>query len=289
MKLQEILQKNIFANNNMKPMNECGKMHTKQHYGFCMQNSEFHGNKPSMLPKVERLRLHDAVIDHLRQFIIEGVLAPGTKLNERELCEMLGVSRTPLREAMKVLAAEGLIDISPNRGATVSRMTEAEIWETFELMAGLESFSGELACERITPAELAEIKAIHYSMLACRAQNDLTGYYARNHEIHDRINQAARNSALRQMYVMVNRRLQALRFRSNFQAKKLDSAIHDHEEMIKALESRDGKKLAAILRQHLLDKREAVLQMQRANAAAPDKAGPSGRADASAGEPAQFP
>ncbi|MFC3107504.1 GntR family transcriptional regulator [Undibacterium arcticum] len=248
-----------------------------------MQNSEFQGNKTSAssLPKVERPRLHDAVVDHLRQFIIEGALAPGMKLNERELCEMLGVSRTPLREALKVLAAEGLIEISPNRGATVSRMTESEIWETFELMGGLEAFSGELACERITPAELAEIKAIHYNMLACRVQNDLPGYYARNHEIHDRINQAARNSALRQMYVLVNRRLQALRFRSNFQTQKWDSAIHDHDEMIKALESRDGKKLAAILRQHLLDKRDAVLQIQRADSVASNQTEPSDRADLS--------
>ncbi|MDE2288929.1 MAG: GntR family transcriptional regulator [Burkholderiales bacterium] len=213
------------------------------------------------LPKVTRLRLHDTVVEHLRNFIVEGVLKPGTKLNERELCDTLGISRTPLREALKVLAAEGLIDISPNRGATVSRMTEAEIRETFEVMSGLEAFSGELACERITPAELAEIKALHYTMLACRAQNDLPGYYSRNREIHDRINEAARNSALRQIYISVNRRLQSLRFRSNFQTAKWDRAVQEHDEMIQALEARDGKRLAAILRQHLLEKRDAVLQL----------------------------
>jgi DNA-binding GntR family transcriptional regulator len=214
-----------------------------------------------LLPKVERQRLHDMVVEHLRSFIVEGVLTPGTKLNERELCETLGISRTPLREALKVLAAEGLIEISQNRGATVSRMTETEIRETFELMSGLEAFSGELACQRITPAELAEIKALHYAMLARRAQNDLPGYYSRNREIHDRINEAARNSVLRQTYITVNRRLQALRFRSNFKTQKWDKAIRDHEEMLKALEARDGKRLAEILRQHLLDKRDAVLQM----------------------------
>jgi DNA-binding GntR family transcriptional regulator len=213
-----------------------------------------------LLPKVERQRLHDTVVEHLRGYIVEGVLAPGTKLNERGLCETLGISRTPLREALKVLAAEGLIEISQNRGATVSRMTEAEIRETFEVMSGLEAFSGELACQRITPAELAQIKALHYAMLACRAQNDLPGYYSRNQQIHDLINEAARNTVLRQTYVALNRRLQALRFRSNFQAQKWDSAVHDHEEMLKALEARDGKRLADILRQHLLDKRDAILQ-----------------------------
>ncbi|GAB3627345.1 GntR family transcriptional regulator [Pandoraea terrae] len=215
----------------------------------------------SGIPRVERLRLHDTVVEHLRKLIIEGVLSPGVKLNERELCETLGISRTPLREAFKVLAAEGLIDIAPNRGATVARMTEKEIWETFELMSALEAFSGELAAQRITPVELAEIKALHYAMLACRAQNDLPGYYSRNQAIHDRINEAARNGALRQTYMSINRRLMALRFRSNFRTDKWDRAIEEHEEMIDALEKRDGKRLGEILRQHLLEKRDAVMQI----------------------------
>ncbi|SAK44551.1 GntR family transcriptional regulator [Caballeronia hypogeia] len=225
-----------------------------------MQNPDFpetHVSTP--LPKVERLRLHDTVVDHLRGFIVEGLLAPGVKLNERKLCETLGISRTPLREALKVLASEGLIDISPNRGASVSQMSDFEIREMFELMSGLEAFSGELACERITPLEIADIKALHSAMLTCRAQNDLSGYYSRNQAIHDKINEAARNTALRQTYVSINRRLMALRFRSNFQTPKWDRAIHDHEEMIEALETRDGKRMAEILRKHLLSKRDAVL------------------------------
>jgi DNA-binding GntR family transcriptional regulator len=213
----------------------------------------------SALPKLERLRLHDTVVDNLRNFIVEGLLAPGVKLNERTLCETLGISRTPLREAFKVLAAEGLIEISPNRGASVSQMSELEIREMFELMSGLEAFSGELACERITPMEIAEIKVLHRAMIACRAQNDLSGYYSRNQAIHDKINDAARNTALRQTYVSINRRLMALRFRSNFQTPKWDSAIREHEEMIDALEARDSKRMGEILRKHLLSKRDAVL------------------------------
>lgn len=211
------------------------------------------------VPRVERQRLHDTVVEHLRNLIVEAVLAPGIKLNERELCETLGISRTPLREAIKVLAAEGLIEISPNRGATVSRMSEVEVRETFELMSGLEAMSGELACERITAPELTQIKALHQAMLACKAHNDLSGYYARNQEIHNAINAAARNSVLTQTYLAVNRRLKALRFKSNFQAEKWDRAVQEHEEMIEALEARDGKRLAGVLRGHLLRKRDAVL------------------------------
>ncbi|WP_150696306.1 GntR family transcriptional regulator [Pandoraea terrae] len=237
-----------------------------------MQNTETSVAPPASpsFPKIGRQRLHDAVVEHMRALIIEGVLAPGVKLNERMLCETLGVSRTPLREAFKVLCAEGLIDIAPNRGATVTRMSETEIRETFELMGGLEALSGELACERITSAEVAEIKAIHYAMVACRLRNDLPGYYAHNREIHDRISLAARNSALREMYVLVNRRLQALRFRSNHRKQKWDTALADHEEMIKALELRDGAMMGAILRKHLLDKRDAVMAILQAEAAASD-------------------
>lgn len=213
------------------------------------------------LPKLERQRLHDTVVEHLRSSIIEGTLGPGTKLNERELCESLGISRTPLREALKVLAAEGLIDIWPNRGASVARMSETEIREAFELMSGLEAFAGELACERITTEALDEIKALHYAMVVCKNQNDLPGYYQRNRAIHDLINLAAGNSALRQTYMALNWRIQALRFRSNLQTPKWDRAVHDHEAMIEALEARDGKKLSAILRQHLLAKRDALMLM----------------------------
>jgi DNA-binding GntR family transcriptional regulator len=230
-----------------------------------MQNSPVTGFDggvvPVSFPKLERQRLHDTVVEHLRHLIVEAVLPPGTKLNERALCETMGISRTPLREALKVLAVEGLIEISPNRGASVYKMSTTEIRETFEFMSGLEALSGELACARITEEELVELKALHYAMLTCKAQGDLPGYYSRNQAIHDKINAAACNSVLRQTYLGINRRLQALRFKSNFKADKWDRAAHDHEEMIKALEKRDGKRLGDILRQHLLDKRDAVMSM----------------------------
>lgn len=237
-----------------------------------MQNFEPSGITPDprLSLKVERQRLHDIVVEHLRSFITEGVLPPGTKLNERELCETLGISRTPLREALKVLAVEGLIEINPNRGASVSRMSEMEIRETFELMSGIEAFAGELACERITAQELEDIKALHYAMVVSKNQNDLPGYYQRNRAIHDMINLAARNSALRQVYLSLNRRIQALRYLSNQQAPKWERALHDHEEMIEALQARDGKRLSEILRHHLLEKRDAIMLMVRAEGEHPD-------------------
>jgi DNA-binding GntR family transcriptional regulator len=203
--------------------------------------------------------LHEAVVAQLSRMIIEGGLAPGTRLNERMLCDKLGVSRTPLREAFRVLAAQGLVTLLPNRGAVVPELDNAAIAETFEVIAGLEAMSGELACARVTDDEVNEIRALHYEMLACHAVRDLPGYYRLNREIHDAINRAARNGVLRQAYTTINSRLQALRFRSNFDRDKWDAAVREHSAMIEALDARDGPRLAAILRAHVLSKCACVL------------------------------
>jgi DNA-binding GntR family transcriptional regulator len=203
--------------------------------------------------------LHATVLARLRDMIVEGELAPAARLNERVLCEKLAVSRTPLREAMKMLAAEGLLVLLPNRGAVVPELSAEDIRHTFELMAALEAANGELACARITAEELDEIRALHYEMLACYARRDLPGYYKRNHAIHALINLAARNPVLTQTYSTINARIQALRFRSNFNREKWEAAVEEHEAMLDALAKRDGARMRAILTQHLAHKCEAVL------------------------------
>lgn len=213
---------------------------------------------PSPVP-IDRQGLAVAVTAKLRNMIVEGILLPGTRLNERILCEQLAVSRTPLREAFKTLAVEGLIDLLPNKGAAVAQMSVADIEQTFEVMGALEALSGQLACARVTDAEVAEIKALHFEMLAAHARRDLPTYYRLNHDIHDRINAAAGNAVLTQVYLQLNARIQSLRFRSNFNQEKWDSAVREHGAMIDALEKRDGAALHDILRQHLLNKRDAVL------------------------------
>lgn len=213
------------------------------------------------LPKLARQHLHETVVSHLRQLIVESVFPPGMKLNERELCETMGISRTPLREALKALAAEGLIEIAPNRGASVYKMSQQEVWETFEFVSGLEALAGEYACARITPEQVAEIRALHDAMLDCREQGDLPGYYSRNQAIHNKIAEAAGNSVLHQTYLNMNRRLQSLRLGSNRVPEKWDQAVEEHRQMMEALEARDGKRLAALLSDHLLCKREAVMAL----------------------------
>ena len=117
--------------------------------------------------EIVRRALHDGVAQRLRAMLVEGHIGPGAKLNERELCELLKVSRTPLREAIKLMAAEGLVDLLPNRGAVAVQLSETDVIHSFEVLAELEGLSGKLAAQRISAAEVSQIAALHYEMLAC--------------------------------------------------------------------------------------------------------------------------
>ncbi len=224
---------------------------------------------------IPRASLHEQVAHRLRQMLVENRIAPGAKLNERELSEVLQVSRTPLREAIKMLAAEGLVELVPNRGAIAVELDEADILNTFEVMGGLEAQSGELAAQRITDAELAEIRAMHFEMMAAWTRRDLPGYYRLNAQIHRAINAAAKNPVLTATYNQVNARLQALRFRSNQDEEKWANAIKEHERMIEALAARDSAAMREVLAKHLHNKLDVVIGQLREAAAAGVQAGGS--------------
>src|SRR4051812_8710121 len=114
----------------------------------CIQNREARGPM-----------LHDEVVSNLRGILIEGEIPPGARIPERELCERFGISRTPLREALKVLAAEGYVVLLPHRGAQAAKLTRKDVADLFEVVEGLEAKAGELACARISDAEIAEVAA----------------------------------------------------------------------------------------------------------------------------------
>jgi DNA-binding GntR family transcriptional regulator len=211
------------------------------------------------LGAVDRRILHEVVADRLRELIIEGTLPGGAHLNERVLCAQLGVSRTPLREALRTLAGEGVIELLPNRGAAVAQLSREDVEHAFELMAALEALNGRLAAQRATQAEIGAVRALHVEMLAAHARLDLPAYYRLNREIHLRIARCARNPLLATTYERLNGRLHALRFRSNLDRDKWDAAVAEHGRMVDALAARDGDGLGALLREHLWNKRVAVL------------------------------
>ena len=207
--------------------------------------------------------LHEKAAARLRTLLVEGRIPPGAKLNERELAAALQISRTPLREAIKMLASEGLVDLLPNRGAVAVKLTEADVVHSFELLAELEGLAGELAAQRISVGALDELHAKHYEMLACHARRDLSGYYKLNALIHGGIGEAAANPVLASTCAKANARVQAMRFRTNQNEAKWQRAVLEHTQMLEALDSRDGPALRAVLKTHLLNKRDTVLELMR--------------------------
>lgn len=211
------------------------------------------------LAPISRRPLHEETIDRLRDMIVQGDLAAGVRLNERVLCERLGISRTPLREAIKLLASEGLVELLPNRGAIVSRLDPAQLAETLEVMGALESFAGELACRRASNARIAEIRVLHEKMLARHARGDLAGYFRYNQAIHMEIVEASGNAKLAAMYRQMNGNVRRARYMANLSKERWDAAVREHEAIIAALEARDAIRLKQLLQDHLAQKLAAVL------------------------------
>jgi DNA-binding GntR family transcriptional regulator len=220
---------------------------------------------------VSRDTLQQRVALRLRELLIQGAIAPGAKLKERELCDRLGVSRTPLREAIRLLAAEGLVALDPGRGAFAPVLSPTDVAHTFDVLAVLEGLAAEGAAAHITEPELAELRALQLEMQAAFERRDLPGYYRLNARIHDLLSQAARNPVLRATWQQLNARMHALRFRSNQDEAKWARALDEHAQMLRALAVRDGAALRELLVTHLHRKRDAVLeQLAKSAATAPN-------------------
>ena len=208
---------------------------------------------------ITRRPLHEEAADRLRDLIVQGRLAPGARLNERLLTAKLGVSRTPLREAFKVLATEGLVELVPNRGAIVSQIDAERLSETLAVMGALEALAGELACRNATDAQLNEIRALHYEMLAYHARGDLAGYFKFNQAIHLKLVKYSGNTTLFNAYRQLNGNVRRARYMANLSKERWDAAVREHEEILAALGARDVKRIKALLTEHLAQKLASVV------------------------------
>jgi len=206
--------------------------------------------------------LHGEILTRLRDYVVEGNIEDGARVPERQLCEKFGISRTPLREALKVLAAEGLIELLPNRGARVRQLSPRDLEELFEVMGGLEGLAGRLACETITDEEIAEIERLHYEMYGYYLHRDMHNYFQVNQRIHERIVAASRNETLRATYANFAGRIRRVRYSANFARKRQRwaEAMREHEAILDALRRRAGSELSDILFQHLRNKRAAAVE-----------------------------
>jgi DNA-binding GntR family transcriptional regulator len=203
--------------------------------------------------------INEAAYAALRERIISGDLMPGAPLSERALCEELEVSRTPLREAIKMLAREGLVEISATRRAKVASVSLEEAANMLTLLAALEGLSGEQACQKISAADIAELEAMQEAMRLSHEQNDLTSYFNLNQQIHLKILQVADNRVLSEMFNNLNARLRHVRRRLNPTPGRWQQAITEHEQMLTYLKKGDSKKLRALMEDHLRNKIDVFL------------------------------
>jgi DNA-binding GntR family transcriptional regulator len=204
--------------------------------------------------------VHTTLLSDLRELFVQGEVAPGQKVPEAALCERFGVSRTPLREALKVLAAEGHVELLPNRGARVRELSPEEVDGLFAVAGALEALAGEQACERISREELDALAALHQQMRSAYDGRSLAPYYRLNREIHESIVRATRNSVLVEQYSLLNARIRRIRFDTPMSEEIWARAMAEHEGMLNALQRRDGAAMASILKTHLKHKSQAIAQ-----------------------------
>lgn len=216
------------------------------------------GDRPAADAPIARSGLHDEVVRRLRDLIAEGELMPGARIPERDLCKRFGISRTPLREALKILATEGLVDLQHNRGATVSRLTPQAVDDMFQVMEVLEGLAGELACARIDEAGIVAIEALHKQMCLHHAQQALPDYFRVNQRIHERIVEAAANPVLSNMYRGLSLRIRRARYLANLSQERWDQAMDEHGQILAALKARDARQAGRLLREHLHHKAEVL-------------------------------
>lgn len=199
---------------------------------------------------IRRPSLHDEVTARVRDLIVDGTLAAGSPVHEVELAGHLGVSRTPVREALKVLASEGLVDLLPGRGAVVKVFTAKDAQDMLALIALLEQHAGERAVHA-GDAEIAAIVALHEKMREHYARRERPEYFRLNQEIHNAIVRAAGSPTLSMLHGILRARMRRIRYIGNQSPENWSAAMAEHEGFIAALVARDGARLARLLREHL--------------------------------------
>ena len=207
---------------------------------------------------IERPTLHNVVVTRVRDMIIEGLLPAGTRIHEGQLGLQLGVSRTPLREALKVLASEGLVELVPSRGALVRELTAKDVQDMLAVLISLEEMAGPLACQQATDEQIAGVRTLHDEMLDFYQTGNRLEYFKRNQQIHTQLITLTGNESLSMVHEMVQSRMRRIRYLGDKNETSWKEAVADHEEIITALEARDGKRLARAMTQHLQQTWERV-------------------------------
>lgn len=208
--------------------------------------------------KLKKATYHVRVADMLRDLIMTGKLKEGDKINENELCETLGISKTPLREALRVLSVEGLIRLVPHRGSFVTKPTFEEIAEMFDVMSLLEGFCAKEACAKLAPKDFARIEKLHAKLEENFEIRDQEEYIRTNNQYHSLIQKIAGNRTLNQIVNGLRKKILLYRFQSLNLPERFEHSIREHRDLLEAFRQRDQKRAEALMRKHLQNQSQAL-------------------------------
>jgi DNA-binding GntR family transcriptional regulator len=202
--------------------------------------------------------LHDEATERLRDMIVEGKLAAGEWINELELCKQLEISRTPLREALKVLASEGLVDLIPRRGAHVAQRSAREIADLFEALSALEGISAELAAVRMSAADVEKLRTLQVLIEQEHRVRNRHDYFRDNLALHKAIVACSGNSAIAEIHTRLIATVGSARYLAILSESRWSEAVREHSEILAALERRDARRAGELMRQHVARTGEVV-------------------------------
>lgn len=200
---------------------------------------------------IEKKTLHEEIADNLRELIMSGQLQEGDKIKEDELCSSMGISKTPLREALRVLSVEGLIKLVPNRGSFVSTPTFEEIREMFDVMSVLEGICARAATEKMSAKDLKNLEKLHNRLeknFNRRAQRE---YIRINNQFHSFVQKLAGNRTLNQIVNGLRQKILLYRYQSLNWPERFEQSIQEHRDLLEAFRKKDPKKAETLMRRHL--------------------------------------
>jgi len=207
--------------------------------------------------------LHDGVAARLRSMVFERELAPAAFIDELALAEAWQISRTPLREALKVLAAEGLVELVPRRGARVIELTDADAEQLFPVMAMLEGRCALEATQRASDEDLLHLRRLHDQLERHAADADIDGYYRVNHDFHSFVQQLAANRWLDRVSTDLRRFMRLWRGRQLALPGRINASINEHRVLLDAIVQRDAARAERAMHDHLMAQLAALKALQR--------------------------
>jgi DNA-binding GntR family transcriptional regulator len=220
-----------------------------------------HPNPHMNATRIAPIALYQEVAERLRQRIFSHELPPGTWVDEQALAEHYGISRTPLREALKVLASEGLVTLKPRRGCYVTEISERDLDEVFTVMSLLEGECARLSAAKASAGDLVRLQAIHADLEQAAAAADIDGFFEANQAFHLALQEIADNRWLLQVIEDLRKVIKLSRHHSLFSEGRLEQSLAEHRDILQALLERDGTRAEALMRTHILSGRAALARI----------------------------